>query len=329
MNNAILILSRALADKEVAVPSFRRRASVIDAERVDEPPQDPGKPTDAAEALALAEEAEAEAAEAEAVAAAAGARARAIRLRRQAQAAERETPADVETAAEVESEAGAAGTKSAEAAEVDTETSDVVAAPAETTEVDRAGSDTEDSDEADVAEQPADAEPVRTRRRWRAARILKTLAATLAVACTAALVTLSVLMVLDHRHQAADQQRRAEYTAAARQSVVTLMSLDFNKAKEDVQRIIDNSTGQFRDDFKNQADDFIKVAQESKVVTDVTVNATAVESMTDDSATVLVSASSRVTNSAGAKQEPRSWRLSVDLKRDGGQIKMSKVEFVP
>ena len=52
------------------------------------------------------------------------------------------------------------------------------------------------------------------------------------------------------------------------------MSLDFNKAKEDVQRIIDNSTGQFRDDFKNQADDFIKVAQDSKVVTEVTVNAT-------------------------------------------------------
>ena len=80
---------------------------------------------------------------------------------------------------------------------------------------------------------------------------------------------------VDHRHQAAEQQRSAEYAAAARQSVVTLMSLDFNKAKEDVQRIIDNSTGQFRDDFKNQAEDFIKVAQDSKVITEVTVNATA------------------------------------------------------
>jgi Mce-associated membrane protein len=51
--------------------------------------------------------------------------------------------------------------------------------------------------------------------------------------------------------------------------------------------------------------------------------------MTDETAVVLVSASSRVTNSAGAKQEPRSWRLSVNLKREGGQIKMEKVEFVP
>ena len=199
---------------------------------------------------------------------------------------------------------------------------------ADTTEVDEADSDTEDSEE-DVAEEPRTKNRSASDVAWRLGRILKTLAAALAVACTAALVTLSVLMVLDHRHQAAEQQRRAEYSAAARQSVVTLMSLDFNKAKEDVQRIIDNSTGEFRDDFKNQAEDFIKVAQESKVVTEVTVNATAVESMTDDSAVVLVSATSRVTNSAGAKQEPRSWRLSVDLKRDGGQIKMSKVEFVP
>jgi Mce-associated membrane protein len=284
------------------VPSFRRRASVIDADRVDEPPQDPGKSADAADALALAEEAEAEAAEAEAIAAAARARARAIRLRRQAQAAE---GAAVEPAA---------------AADVETETA----------ETDDAVGLTEPSADIseDIADEPVE-EPVRERRRGRLGRILKVLTAAVAIACTAALITLSVLMVISHRHQAAEQQRRAEYAAAARQSVVTLMSLDFNKAKDDVQRIIDNSTGQFKDDFKNQAEDFIKVAQDSKVITEVTVNATGVESMTDDTAVVLVSATSRVTNAAGAKQEPRSWRLSVNLRRDGGQIKMEKVEFVP
>ena len=304
------------------MPTFRRRASVIDADRVDGPPEGPGKPADAADALALAEEAEAEAAEAEALAAAARARARAIRLRRQAQEAEGEA------AAEIEANADAPEVASPDAPQGDTETSDVVAAPTQASPVDANNSDTE-AIKQDIAEEPAEAEPAGKRRRWRAGRILKTLAAAIAIACTAALITLSVLMILNHRHQEADQQRRAQYAAAARQSVVTLMSLDFNKAKEDVQRIIDNSTGTFRDDFKNQADDFIKVTQESKVVTEVNVNTTAVESMSDDSAVVLVSASSRVTNAAGAKQEPRSWRLSVDVKRDGDQLKMSKVEFVP
>ena len=69
------------------MPSFRRRASVIDDDHVDQPKQDPDRSAGAADALALAEEAEAEAAEADAIAAAARARARAIRLRRQAQAA--------------------------------------------------------------------------------------------------------------------------------------------------------------------------------------------------------------------------------------------------
>jgi Mce-associated membrane protein len=277
------------------VPSFRRRASLIDDDHVDQPKQDPDRSADAADALALAEEAEAEAAEAEATAAAARARARAIRLRRQA-------------AAEVEAQATDVEGQATEATDVETE----------------ASSETEDSTDrqVDVAD-----EPVREQRRW--GLVFKVVAMTLASLCTIVLITLSVLMVQKHRHQAAEQQRSAEYTAAARQSVVTLMSLDFNKAKEDVQRIIDNSTGQFKDDFKNHADDFIKVAQDSKVTTEVTVNATGVEQMTNDTAVVLVSATSRVTNAAGAKQEPRTWRLSVGLQGDGGQIKMAKVEFVP
>ncbi|MDX1884196.1 hypothetical protein [Mycolicibacterium sp. 120270] len=157
----------------------------------------------------------------------------------------------------------------------------------------------------------------------------KTVAGVLTVLVIAALLAVSGYMYWNHRQVLAEQQRRAEFEAAARQGVVTLMSLDYNRAKEDVQRIIDNSTGQFKTDFQNTAEDFVKVAVESKAVTETNVTATAVESMTDDSATVLVAASSRVTNAAGAKQEPRAWRLSVNLARDGGQLKLAKVEFVP
>ena len=279
------------------MPSFRRRASVIDDDRVDQPKRDPDRSADAADALVLAEEAEAEAAEADAIAAAARARARAIRLRRQAKTAAEDESVEAEaTATDIESEA-----------------IEITDAEPDDTEV--------------VADEPSKEESVRERRRW--GLVLKVVAVTLASLCTIALIAVSVIMVKHHRDQVAEQQRSAEFAAAGRQSVVTLMSLDFNKAKEGVQRIIDNSTGQFKDDFKNQADDFIKVAQDSKVVTEVTVNATAVESMTADSAVVLVSATSRVTNAAGAKQEPRSWRLSVNLQREGGQIKMAKVEFVP
>jgi Mce-associated membrane protein len=289
------------------VPSFRRRASVLDADRVEKAPQEPDPAADVAEAEALAEQAEAEAAEAEAIAAAARARAKAIRLRRQAEAAE---------AVSVEDEPAE-----------DEPTEDVADTVAELDQSDTAV-EAADADDEEEVEAPEEA-PARKRRLRLPRPSWKRLAVGVAILCTCALLAASGYMIWLHRDAAQEQQRSAEYAAAGRQSVVTLMSLDFNKAQEDVQRIIDNSTGQFKDDFQNQAEDFVKVAQESKVVTEVTVNATAVQSMTPDSAVVLVAATSRVTNAAGAQQEPRSWRLSVSLQRDGGQIKMSKVEFVP
>lgn len=297
------------------MPSFRRRASVIDADSVAEPPQpDPERSAEASDALTLAEEAEAEAAEAEAVAAAARARARAIRLRKQAQA-------DEAASAEID----AAET---EAVEVEADAEPVVATEA-------AVDADVDADEAepieDTATEADDAESTpQKKRRLRMPRIRwKIVAAVVAILCISALVTLSVLMVLDHREHTQKQQQYAEFAAAARQSVVTLMSLDFNSAQEDVQRIIDNSTGRFKEDFEAQAEAFAQVARDSKVVTEVNVNVAAVKSMTEADASVLVSATSRVTNSAGANQEPRSWRLLVDLVREGDQIKMAKVEFVP
>jgi Mce-associated membrane protein len=289
------------------VPSFRRRASVLDADRVDKAPVEPERAAGVVDAEALAEEAEAEAAEAEAIAAAARAKARAIRLRRQAEEAEATKAAEADAPDEV-------------APETDSDASD-----ADADAVDGLGEDVdEDEDEAAGEERPA-----RSRRPWTLGRVVKTVASILAILATCALVALSVFMVWQHRDAGKELQLKAEYSAAGRQSVVTLMSLDFNNAERDVKRIIDNSTGEFKDDFQAQAEDFVKVAQEAKVVTEVTVNATAVESMNPDSAVVLVAASSKVTNSAGAEQEPRTWRLSVSLQREGGQIKMSKVEFVP
>lgn len=290
------------------MPSFRRRESVIDADRVEKPPQDDPeqRSADSDEALRLAEEAEAEAAEAEAIAAAARARAKAIRLRKQAAEAKGSAPADDEV---VEAEETAA--------EADTEAAD---------SADGADDDRAVGDEAVATE---DAETSK-RRRLRMPRIRwKIVAAVVAVVLILAFGAASGYMVWQHRLAEQDRQETAEFTAAARQSVVTLMSLDFNRAKEDVQRIIDNSTGQFKQDFEAQAEDFTNVAKESKVVTEVTVNTAALTSKTDNNATALVSATSRVTNTAGANQEPRSWRLKVDLVREGDQIKMSKVEFVP
>ena len=270
--------------------------------------------SNADDALAAAEAAEAEAAEAEAVAAAARARARAVRLRHEAEAA-------------------AATTAAAENTPAETVAAETVAdVPAAHTELTESSADTvviEDTAEAADRVPVATAAPTKRRSFRPSATIGKVAAATVVVIASIGLLGLAGAIFVNHRSVAAQQDRRAEFAAAARQGVVTLMSLDFNRAQQDVDSIIGITTGDFKKDFENQAADMVKVAQENKVVTQVTVNAVAVQQMTNDTATVLLAAMSTVSNAASQKQEPRAWRLSVDVARDGDQIKLAKVEFVP
>jgi Mce-associated membrane protein len=254
-----------------------------------EPPE--GSAPSAAAALSLIEEAEAEAAAAEAVAAAAQARARAARVRREVLG----LPDPTEDYGDEEYE--------------DYEETD--------------GEDYyEDYDEGVDAAEPA-TEPTGWRRRI---PMIGAVAGVILVIC---FTGASVYMVLQHRDTTKHQQREAAFVAGAKQGVLNMISLDFNKAKADVQRVIDSSTGQFKDDFQQRANDFIAVVTQSKAITEGTVNAAAIESMDRDSAVVLVSATSQVTNSPPGKDEPpRIWRLRVTVAQVNGQYKMSKVEYV-
>jgi Mce-associated membrane protein len=266
-------------------------AAVADA---DKQPQDSAKAK--ADALALAEQAEAEAAEAEALAAAARARARAIKLRREAEAQAEDAGED---------------------------------ATAETPE---APETTEAAEPAEKPESPATpTEP--TPRRLRVPRVagLSRLAMPLAVATVVAIFALlgaSGWMLWQHHTAVAERQQSAAYVAAARQGVINLTSLDFNHAQEDVQRVLDSGTGEFRDEFQRVAGDFASVVKDSKAVTQGSVKAAAVESMSKNSAVVLLLGNERITNSAGAKGDPRVFRFRVTVTRDGDQLKISKVEYV-
>lgn len=255
-----------------------------------------------ADALALAEEAEAEAAEAEALAAAARARARAIKLRREAEA-----KADDE-----------AGETTADTDDV-AESADETAEAPEATETGPA--DAGEPEQADAAE----AEPAR--RRLRAPSVGQALT-TAAVIAICALLGVSGWMAWRHHNVLQDQQRAAAYVSTARQGVINLTTLDFKKSKEDVQRIVDSATGDFKDQFQKTAEDFASVVKDTKAVAEGSIASAAVESMNKDSAVVLVLANEKVTNAAGAKDQPRTFRFRVSVVHEGDQLKLSKVEFV-
>jgi Mce-associated membrane protein len=244
--------------------------------------------------LSSIEEAEAEAAHAEAVAVAAQARARAIRLRREAEAAKALAEAG-------ECEAGAAPDTPAQ------------------------------QPEADAGHDPAG------RPRWASLRRAlqvrraggRTLVAALSMLVIGASASASGTMWWQHRQVEQTRQRSAEFEAAARQGAVLLMSLSFRSAKDDVQRLIDHTSGGLRKDFESTRGDLITAVQNSKVVTTASVKSAAVQSMSADNATVLVAATSTVTEEDGTAKEPHTWRLNMIIARDRDQLTVSRAEFMP
>ncbi|WP_084487024.1 hypothetical protein [Nocardia sienata] len=300
--------------------------------------------------LLAAEEADAEAAaaEAEAVAAqasatAARARARAARLRREAGSSGEPPGSDPAGAEKPGAAAPVADTSSSMIADDTAPAAD----PDEGTEPAEAAADT-DPERAESGSAASGAgpgvtpvQPGKTKRAWfarvvrqlpvRAAHRLRgrTLGRVVAGVVVVAALAVSGFSIWNHHEIGVQQAREDEYLDAARQGVLALTSMDSRRAADDVRRVLDRSTGAFRTDFQTRSEDFTKVVEQSQVATQGEITASAVESMTDESAVVLVSAVSRITNSAGARQEPRVWRLSVTVTRAGPDLLMSKVEFVP
>jgi Mce-associated membrane protein len=235
-----------------------------------------------------------------------------------------ETPDGDAVTTEVSESASETGTDlQAKLAEAEAEAAEAEAAAAAARSKVRAMRSQQSDDHADRGE---NGENGRRRRRLRppswpiVAKIVATIVIVGSLAGSGAIVW-------QHHTASVRRQHAEEFIGAAKQGVVALTSIDFNTVRDQVQHIIDNSTGSFRDDFVARSDQFIKVAQASKAVAKGTVTAAAVESMKTDEAVVLVVGSEQITNAVG-NQQPRSFRFRVTVTRDGGPLKVSKLELV-
>ena len=273
----------------------------LDADLPDDPSQDPVEATDDRVRIPISiAEADEEVARAEGLAEAA--RLRAVRLRQLAEGTLGDQPQ---------------ATESPDAEGADSDEAD----------------DEADSDEAD--DEAAEPQPER-RARWRLSRPRVRLprpgwqacvvAAEIVIICVS--LAASGWMVWQDRIIAQQRQRSAEFAAAARHGIITMLSIDANHAKDDLQRVVDDSTGEFKDQLELTGQAMAKGVEQTKISTKATVDAVAVQSMTDNSAVVLVAAKSDMIYPDNKKSPMTSWRIILTLSRDGGQLKMSKVEFV-
>jgi Mce-associated membrane protein len=171
------------------------------------------------------------------------------------------------------------------------------------------------------------------RRRWlsrpsrRPSRKAAAIAAAVVIACAS--LTAGGYVVWHHHNVAQQNQRAAEFATAARNGVAAMMAINASDARNDMQHFADETTGEFKAGVLMGAEKAVKDIEQSKVSVKATVQAAAVQSMTEDSAVVLVAAKSEIIKPDQPKPQSRSWRVVVNIERDGGQLKISKVEFVP
>lgn len=174
-----------------------------------------------------------------------------------------------------------------------------------------------DGRHADVS--PVVAQPSERRSRQPAAWV-RALAAGLLV-----VVAVAGWLNTQTRH---DEDVREQMLQAARGGLIALTSIDHQHADRDVQRILDASTGSFRDEFEQRAAGFKDAARQAESTSVGTVNESAVESVDGDEGRVLVALTVMTSNRGIPERQPKSWRTRVTVSRTGDGFKLAAVEFV-
>jgi Mce-associated membrane protein len=124
-----------------------------------------------------------------------------------------------------------------------------------------------------------------------------------------------------------DAQRNL-FVQTARQGAVNLLTVDYQHADADAQRILDSSTGKFYDSFARRKQAYIDNAKwmRSKLVG--TVTDAGLESRTGDQGRVLVAVTVKSSDPAQAQQEPQFWRIRITVNKMGDVAKVSDVVYV-
>jgi Mce-associated membrane protein len=133
----------------------------------------------------------------------------------------------------------------------------------------------------------------------------------LVVALSAA--TLSVVAL--HR-QSETKAEREGAMKAARQLALDFTTYDYRTWDADSQRVLNDSTGQFKDEFQAGVNAVKTKVQTTKATSKGDVKEAAVVSNDKDSAQVLVIVNAVVTNTASTDGVERRYRIKLDLVRE-------------
>lgn len=127
-----------------------------------------------------------------------------------------------------------------------------------------------------------------------------------------------------------DRDRDAAITVVAREAVEHLLTIDQGDGKRTMDTLMDESSGDFKQQLIAQTDAFSQGVQDAKVTSRGTVTESAIQLSTDEHAVLLVTANATVKNTVAPNGVERQYRVIMELERqDGTPWTVSKLEMAP
>jgi len=142
-------------------------------------------------------------------------------------------------------------------------------------------------------------------------------------------ITIGVFQLKQGRENSRDAGLRASAVQVATQVVTDLTSVNSKTVTADMNRLLGETAGAFRDQFTQQERLYSQLLNDSQVSSTGTVVQAGVESIQPGKATVLIAAVAEVKNNAAVDGQHRVYRMRVSLERDGDRWLASNMELVP
>jgi Mce-associated membrane protein len=141
-----------------------------------------------------------------------------------------------------------------------------------------------------------------------------------------------VLVVREHQDRQGQRSAQARYgdvLAAARTEVLAMLNFDYRKPQESLDAVAAGATGDFAKQYQEHAPGELDELRKNRSVMVGKIDWAGVEDVDADSATVIAATSGTVSNRA-TKDQPvaRSFRVKVELVREGDTWKTANLEFV-
>ena len=132
----------------------------------------------------------------------------------------------------------------------------------------------------------------------------------------------------DSRAETLSRQYK-DVTKAAREETQAFLTVDYKDMDPLIEKVLDGSTGKFKQDYSAQKVNLKALAQEGQAVSTGKVLAVGIADIDDSNAVVFVAADSQVTNkSSKGKAQPRYLRLKLTMTRVDDAWLTSDLRFV-